>query len=245
MAYYFMVNKKKEGFTPLDIKKTDYFPKPTRYKGLAMSLAEADSFTMMFDNEEELRRVLIEENVLEYADLNRDLSIRQLKKGEYEKVMYDFLYQKDLEFIIDPNRVVKLINERFRNQDYLFIQDFAKTFKNFHDCSSTGPEVAIYINNTIIYGFVDHHLFIHDENNDDMLTRMVKLLIFDHFFLPSGKVIYKDTVNYRQLHSIIAFINNYDKKHKDDILDNQDNVTKPKTLSKKRKSIPGQINLFD
>ena len=51
---------------------------------------------MMFNNEQELRKVLISEGILPIELHNKPLSSRLLIKGKYEKVRHDFLYQKDM-----------------------------------------------------------------------------------------------------------------------------------------------------
>ena len=252
MAYYFMVSKKKGEYTPLDIKKTPYFTKTSKFNGYGMSLYEADSFTMMFDNEAELRGALVKEGVLSYSDIGCPLSIRNLNKNKYNKVMYDFLYQKDIEFVMDPKKIITYIQDKLYEGDYRFILEYGKTFKDFYDCSSTAPEVCIFANNCIVFNNLDKHLLIRDENNDDMLTRMTKLLIYEYYQIPNGKIIYKDKIKYRNLHTIIAFINNYNKKY--GLENNEDNRQislltgegKTKALKKgKKEYIPGQINLFD
>ena len=250
MAYYFMVSKKKGEYTPLDIKKTPYFVKSSKFKGLGMSLYEADTFTMMFDNECELRRALVSDGVLSYSDIGAPLSIRNLNKGKYNKVMYDFLYQKDIEYVMNPHKVITCIQNKLYDEDYRFILEYAKTFKDFYDCSSTAPEVCMFADNSIIFNNFDKHLLIRDENNDDMLTRMTKLLIYEYYQIPSGRIIYKDKIKYRNLHAIIAFVNNYNKKYGINSEDNQMSLFagegKVKTLKRgKKECIPGQINLFD
>ena len=43
---------------------------------------------------------------------------------------------------------------------------------------------------------------------------MIQLLIYENFEKSNGKVVYYyNRIKYRNLHSIIAFINNYDKKY--------------------------------
>ena len=253
MAYYFMVSKKKGQYTPLDIKKTPYFTRSSKFKDFGMSLYEADMFTMMFNNEDELRNALVKHGVLENHYINKPLSIRRIEKGQYEKVMYDFLYQKDIEYIMDPNKLIRRIQDNLYNDDFLFICEYAKAFRNYRDCLTTAAEVSMFADNCVTYNNLDRHLLSRDENDDDMLTRMTKLLIYDYRQFPDGKTVYYDKIKYRHLHSIVAFINNYDRKHApvvntDQIsMFEQVEINKPKTLKKKKKEkyIPGQISLFD
>ena len=167
--------------------------------------------------------------------------------------MYDFLYQKDIEYIANPKKVLDRILHKFIDKDYRFMKQFAKNYVEFHDCATTAAEVAMYANNSITYGNMDKHLLDRDENGDLPLLRIAKLLIYEYYQLPSGKTIYKDEIKYRNLHSIVAFINNYDKKYNLEVNENNNQLnmfesmeTKPKVLKKvKRDKIEGQISLFD
>ena len=60
-----------------------------------------------------------------------------------------------------------------------------------------------------------------DQNGDKQVARLVKLLILKHYERSDGKIDYKNEVNYRNLHDVIAFINNYDQK-----LEKKQNETK-------------------
>ena len=255
MAYYFTVSKKKGEYTPLDITKSKYFTKLSRFKGLGLSLQEIDMYTMMFNDEEELRNSLYNEHILDGKYFNSPLSARILRNGKYHKVMYDFLYQKDIEYIGDPRKIINKILNKFIDKDYRFMKQFAKNYVEFHDCAATASEVMMYADNSIIYGNMDKHLLDRDENGDLPLIRMAKLLIYEYYQMPSGKTIYKEEIKYRNLHSVIAFINNYDKKYNLEVNEenNQMNMFdmmpvngKTKVLKKrKRDKIDGQISLFD
>ena len=128
MAYYFTVSKKKGEYTPLDITKSKYFTKLSKCKGLGLSLQEIDMFTMMFNDEEELRNSLYSEHILEGRYFNNPLTARILRNGKYHKVMYDFLYQKDIEYIADPKKIINRILNKFIDQDFRFIKQFAHNY---------------------------------------------------------------------------------------------------------------------
>ena len=89
MAYYFTVQKKRGEYTPIDITKSKYFARMSNFKGMGMSLEEADMFTMMFNDEKELRGALFKEKLLEHRYSGNQLSIRLLRNGKYYKVIYD------------------------------------------------------------------------------------------------------------------------------------------------------------
>ena len=252
MAYYFTVSKKKGEYTPLDITKSKYFVRLSKFKGLGLSLQELDMFTMMFNDEVELRNALYEEHILDNQSYNQPLSSRLLRNGKYYKVMYDFLYQKDIEYIGNPQKIIERILDKFREQDYRFVKQFAQFYNSYRDCSSTSAEVLLYADNSIRFGNMDKHLLDYDENGDIPLVRMARLLIYEYYQAPNGKTFYKSEIKYRNLHSIIAFINNYDKKYIEPSIENNETPvadTKPnnnKVLKlKKDKNIEGQMSLFN
>ena len=249
MAYYLTIEKKKGEHIPLDITKSVYFTRLSHLKGNGATLQEIDTFTMMFNNEEELRSALLNEVLLEEQYLSKPLSIRNLKKEIYHKVMYDFLYQKDIEYIMDPNRLIERINEKLYFGDYRFIEKYANHFLEYYDCRSTAPEVREFAINSARYDAPSRYFSELDENNDNPLERLTKLLIYEYDQLPNGKVEYSKKVKYRNLHAVLAFINHYDKKYQEDLSNEENEILTiaPVKIKKKKKNkaIPGQFNLFD
>ena len=253
MAYYFMITKRGNKYTPLDITKSKYFSRDSRYTGMGMSLKEADSFTMMFDDEKELRIALFKEGILEHRNFSSPLSIRFLRNGKYNKVMYDFLYQKDIEYVANPFNIIDKISDKLYKGDYRFVLQYASAFMGYHDCAATASEVRDFADNSIIYNHANRHLFETDQHGDNALERMTKLLIFEYEQSSSGAIEYKKIVKYRNLHAVIAFVNNYEKKYSKEknndqlsMFDENKTDVKKKTRKKeKRTSIDGQMNLFD
>ena len=248
MAYYFTYQKKKGEYVPIDITKSKYFTRLSNFKNMGMSLQEVDMFTMMFNDEKELRRALFKEGLLEHRYSGSSLSTRLLRNNKYYKVMYDFLYQKDIEYVMDPKLVINRVNNKLTEGDFRFVNAFANNYLQFHDCLSTAPEVREFAMQSIRDGRCSKYFYIVDENNDNPLVRMTKLLIYKHYQKSNGVIIYEDVVNYRNLHSIIAFINNYDKKYIGEVTKEQismfEDNSKKKVL-KKDKQIEGQISLFE
>ena len=112
MAYYFMARTSKGDYQKIDITKSTCFTKLSKFRQPgACSLEEIDMFTTAFFNELELRTHLIEEGILPINLADKQLSIRIPKNNIYHKVMYDFLYQKDIEYIANP---AALLNEIYR-----------------------------------------------------------------------------------------------------------------------------------
>ena len=248
MAYYFMVEEKRGKYLPLDITKSKYFSRLSNLKNGA-TLQEIDNFTMMFYNEVEMRNLLLDEGVLSLQYYSKPLSTRIKKNNKYNKVMYDFLYQKDIEYVCDPSRLISKINDKLQMGKYRFVERFANSFANYHECSSTAPEVRKYAKESIRLGRKSRHFDELDENYDNSLVRMVKLLIYDYIQLPSGRVEYTTNKigNYRNLHSIIAFVNNYNEKNKEVNLDNQISLFEEpvKKRVRKKDEIDGQVSIFE
>lgn len=247
MSYYFMVEIKRGEYIPLDITKSKCFSRQSKSKGMNCTLNEIDIFTTMFFNENELRETLIKEGILPLVYAYKELSIRRLNKGKYIKVMYDFLYQKDIEFIMEPKRIINKINNKLYNNDFRFIEELTNHYYKYYDCSSTLPEVREYISTSIRLGYKDLRFNKRDENNDNVLVRMLKLLIYEYKQGRNGKLYYTNKIKYPNLHNIIAFTNNYEQKFKNDLQDEDQlslfkEVEKPK---KKSKVMPGQLGITD
>ena len=262
MAYYFTVEEKKGSYLPLDIKKSHNFVIASNFKGLGLSLQEIDLFTTSYYDEDDLRKGLIKEGILPINMATRALSTRIKRNGKYHKVIYDFLYQKDFEYLTNPNTIIKRINQKLYDGDFRFVLSLANAYLKFYDCSSTAAEVRNHATFSIKTGQCSHYFDELDENQDPLLTRMIKLLIYNYYQGPNGKVTYKDEIKYLNLHSIIAFVNNYDKKHQEEIsmlplleLSEQKEVeteqspfmdaSNVKVKRRKRKPIPGQMGISE
>lgn len=215
MAYYFTIEIKRGEFRPVNISDSVYFQNVVRKykKPCAYTLEEIDNFTMMFNNEIELRERLVEEGTLPLKYFDKPLSIRYSMNGKFIKVPNDFLYQDDIEFIADPPRLVKHILKRYYENDFLLIKRIVNKFSEHHRCQSTIPEVRQFIEISIRDGERCSFLDEIDENNDNLIIRLIKLIILEsednH---KTGKVIYKNKLNYRNLHDLIALIRSYDKE---------------------------------
>ena len=195
-----------------------------------------------------------EEKLIEMNDARKPLSIRRLVNNKYKKVSYDFLYQRDIEYVMEPSRIIKKINDKLYLGDFRFILAFANHYMEYYECSSTAPEVRNFASESIRLEHITPHFSILDENGDNIITRMTKLLIYEYSQLPNGKTIYSDKVKYRNIHSLIAFINNYENKYKDELAETNNQISlfneidnsKKKTLKKqKNKPLDGQYSLFD
>ena len=103
MAYYMMYEDKKGKYEVIDITKSIIFTKESKYTKVgACSLKEIDLFTSMFNNSNELKKQLLVEGLIDNDQANKNISVREMTNGKYKKVMYDMLYQDDLEYIAFP-----------------------------------------------------------------------------------------------------------------------------------------------
>lgn len=213
MAYYFMAEIKKRTYIPINIGNSKYFQDHKRRykKSFAYTLQEIDNFTMMFDNEIELRERLVQEGILPFHLFEKPLSIRCLNKNEYNKVPYDFLYQKDIEYIMEPERLISKIMRSFYEGDLLLIKKITSRFSEEYRCKTTVSEVRQHVENSIRENKISRHFDELDENNDKLLPRLLKLIILESFDNKYGKVVYKNKVNYRNLHTLVALINYHEK----------------------------------
>ena len=222
MAYYLTVEKGrvngKEEYEKINITKANCFTRLSKtFKGEGCSLDEIDMFTTQFKDETELREYLVSNGLLSNKFKNRKLSVRIKNKQELKKVLYDFLYQKDLEYLLDIDKLIHKIKDKlWVEKDFRFIRQFANHYISYRECNSTAADIRFSAIDSINTGEISYLFHQRDENGDDIITRMIQLLIYENFEKSNGKVVYYyDRVKYRNLHSIIAFINNYDKKYND------------------------------
>jgi len=235
MAYYFMVEKRdrtnKRNYVAIDVSKSPCFSRLSNLKENRFKLQELDYFTMMFNNEEELRRHLFKEGLINMEDSRRPLSIRNKINGEYEKVRYDFLYQKDLEYIVDPNKLIKRIEDKLYEEDFTFLADLANNYVNHRYCGWTAFDVRLHASDSIRNNYSKCYLYREDENRDNLIKRMIKLIIYKSYRGRKGFIFYKTDesgkpiVNYLELHKLLAFINNYERKERQKISEDENSKT--------------------
>lgn len=238
MAYYFMVEEKRGKYEPIAIDSTNIYSIPKRQyvKKGAYGLKEIDMFTTLFNNEIELRQTLLNEGLLKPEFKDKPLSIRFYSKNVYSKLRHDLLYQKDLEYILNPDLVWKFVMDRYKQEDYQFIEKLATYFLHYHECASTANEVMHGALHSLHSGKKHEILERFDLNGDLLVSRLVKLIIYKSFTSYQGYTVYKE-VNHRNLHSLIAFINNYYK-------DEPPKVEMPKPKTKTRtKEVEGQLKM--
>lgn len=253
MAYYFMVQTKKGQFTPLNISKSSNFNLERTYnKDCAYSLMEIDCFTTSFRNEEEMRKHLLITGILMPFDGGKELSIRIIKNGKYHKVYYDFLYQKDYKYLEQPDNLIKDIQEK--KYDFNFLDSLANRYISNYQCKTTAADLRFYVSNSIQEKARSKYLDLLDETGCDILTRLCKLLIYpSKEYYDYEKKCYitefdKTKVNYSVFHSLIAFKNHYELSF--ELTNNLESLKNDncKKLIKKRTPVkpeqPEQLTLF-
>lgn len=252
MAYYLTIEKRKGEYTPLEITSSKYFARVSNLVNNGATLEEIDIYTMMFNDEGEFRKALFKEGLIKMSDTRKSLSIRKLSCHRYEKVMYGFLFQKDMEYVMEPKLIIERINDKLYKGDYRFIESLANHYHEYYECKTTAADLRNAASNAIKYNDIKR-LSEHDENGDNLVERMAKLLIYEYYIDSKGKIKYTDRTKYRNIHSLIAFTNYYDKKYQDEVTEYNNqldifNTAKPKEKSlKKPKNAPleGQTSLFE
>lgn len=220
MAYYFMVERNKGQYQPLNISESKYFQTIPKFKKIgAYNLKEIDDFTMMFDNEEELRKALVSEEVLHPSISAKPLSIRCLKDGTFNRVEYDLLYQKDIEHMNCPEKLIEMILTRYYNGEFALIKKIGSHFSSFKPAEPYAAEVARFCEISIYQNKRYSALDEIDSNGDHLVNKMLKLIIYQSFKNSYGKTFYKGEVNYRNLHDLVALINHYDKKIQPEVIE--------------------------
>lgn len=231
MAYYMMCEKKRGDYEVVDITKSDRFKKSSKFKSGGCDLLEIDTFTTQFCSEGALRVYLFNKGLLSSSNINKNLTIRRKNKGNYDKVEYGFLYQKDIDYITDPRKLIKRILNKLYSEDLRFIQTFANHYINHRECSSTMPDVRHYVNESARRGYVSSGFYDTDENGDNLIERAIKLLIYKYHQEYNGRVTYKNEIVYRNLHSLICFVNNYDEKYKEELAQKEEIVKQRKLIT--------------
>ncbi len=195
MAYYVMV-KNKNSYDTINITKSRLFTRLSNFsKTGACSLKEIDYFTMNFNSEVDLKNFLFSQGLINEQQYIKEFSIRNLNNGEFNKVMYDLIYQDAAEYMV-PDILEREIFSR-RN-DFEFLWAFYKRFYNYYDMRKFVPDFAVYLHDSERTGFRSKYL-------DETLHEMISSLLY-------GQKYSERKVQYANQHMMIAFLIHYDKK---------------------------------
>lgn len=245
MAYYLTVEEKRGQFRELPIKNSILFPQHHKYKkDNACSLEELDLLTVNFSDESEFRIFLLKNDILPTRLSNKPLSIRLFNKGKYIKVMYDFLYQKDILYLCEPRKLLEEINYRNKNNDFLFLAKLANAFQNYYECNQTASDLKNWANVSLDIQIRLKYLDKLDQQGDNLVVRFLKLLIYKYYQNNDGSIKYTKEINYLNFHKIIAFMDYYDKENIKNSLCKLEPTYKKKVLKKENEEYL-QYSLFD
>lgn len=237
MAYFLTVEKSRGNYIILPINKfmgIGLFirDKNSRYKQDGYcSLKEIDEFTKNFNDASELREFLVSRGMLSVNLIDKKLAIRYNSNGLFKKVMYDLMYQRDIEYLVNPRLLIREIEYRLIREDYEFLRDLLNHFSHHHRAEAEIAETINYINNLIRFkdvlsyqGKEREYLTRRDRFGNNEVTRIIKKLMYDNNY---------ECLNYRNFHDILAFMNNYDdnrnsckeqkivRKYQEDVLDEE------------------------
>ena len=193
MAYYLTI-RENNSYKKLDISDMVYFKRESKFKGSSLSLDELDKFTSNYANEKELKEDLYESRVITLDEINKELSIRMLTKGNLEKVMYDPVYKDSYKYL-DPIYLRSVLLSL--QQDSKFLEKLVVQYRNSH------------VNNYTVFQ-------IKSALNNAYYRDMYKLL--EEFFQKEIFTIDKNTsevkIKYKSLHDLAMFVGNYIEKEK-------------------------------
>ena len=237
MAYFLTVEKSRGNYIILPINKFMEIglfirDKNTRYKQDGYcSLKEIDEFTKNFNDASELREFLVSRGMLSVNLIDKKLAIRYNSNGLFKKVMYDLMYQRDIEYLANPRLLIREIEYRLIKEDYEFLRDLFNHFSHHHRAEAEIAETINYINNLIRFkdvlsyqGKEREYLTRRDRFGNNEVTRIIKKLMYDNNY---------ECLNYRNFHDILAFMNNYDdnrnsckeqkivRKYQEEVLDEE------------------------
>ena len=214
MAYFLTVEKSRGNYIILPINKFMEIglfirDKNTRYKQDGYcSLKEIDEFTKNFNDASELREFLVSRGMLSVNLIDKKLAVRYNSNGLFKKVMYDLIYQRDIEYLANPRLLIREIEYRLIKEDYEFLRDLLNHFSHHHRAEAEIAETINYINNLIRFkdvlsyqGKEREYLTRRDRFGNNEATRIIKKLMYDNNY---------ECLNYRNFHDILAFMNNYD-----------------------------------
>lgn len=253
MAYFMQVKDNQGEYKSLNVSKSSKFEhdniSKSYVKTVAYSLQSLNRFTMQFADEKELRNHLLLERILPVNLADRPLVIRFATKKKARN--YSLLFIDDLEYFY-TNNLFKSIENRYLNNDFKFLVEFAQYFRNFKECGATAGDLLALSNMALTTGRIDKGFEKTDSNGDNPVMRLTKLLIYKYKTLPGNKVEYnQNEFNWRTLHILIEFIKDYEQKEitKKKMSAIKANSDKRKILKKEEiptnKEVPGQLNLRD
>lgn len=243
MAYYLTIKKNKE-YSKLDISNLSEFRKMSKFRGnTSYSLEEIDYFTSCFSNEFVLKKVLLQEGIIEESDITKDIEIRYKDKDKLSKVRYDLVYREASKYF-DVNYLRNFILGKSNDKDFLI--KLTSFYRNSYRNNENICRIR-YILNT-----KDEHEFTMHQTLTDFVINEIYAIDYK-----TGNC----SLKYKSLHDLAMFCYTYDlnsvRKERniseDELEENRMKVLnslktpkpKVKILEKKNSEIEGQMSFDD
>lgn len=229
MAYYIVIKNDKD-YRKIDISSLKEFTRISRFKNDCYSLEELDLFTSKFNDIINLKKVLYENNLINYDEILSDISIRIKTNNKLVKVKYDMVYSNNFKYL-DITYLKSVINTLSNDKDYL-----NKLISYYRNSSCNNENIAKI--RWILLGNNDE-LDLYNSINDFIIKEIFKT---DY---KTGEV----SIKYKSLHDLAMFTCNYLNKKEDkkeDLLELQKELLQTNNIKRKKKTkqIEGQMSFL-
>lgn len=229
MAYYIVIKNDKD-YRKIDISSLKEFTRISRFKNDCYSLEELDLFTSKFNDIINLKKVLYENNLINYDEILSDISIRIKTNNKLVKVKYDMVYSNSFKYL-DVTYLRSVINTLSNDKDYL-----NKLISYYRNSSCNNENIAKI--RWILLGNNDE-LDLYNSINDFIIKEIFKT---DY---KTGEV----SIKYKSLHDLAMFTCNYLNKKEDkkeDLLELQKELLQTNNIKRKKKTkqIEGQMSFL-
>ena len=217
MAYFLAIKERKGKDNPF-YKKVRYNKNDRGY-----SLEDIDLITTRFYDERAFKDHLFVKGYIDSRDAFRPLVIASYDGGHFVPTRYEFLYQKDANYICDPESLVNAINDRlWLNSDFDFIETLASKYSKVRGYEAIAGLTLEAAKESKKDQAPSEMFNLMDSNGDDLLTRFVKSIIYESYtddeekitYLKDGKNQKRNVLNYARLRALIVFMNNKTSKNK-------------------------------
>lgn len=216
MAYYFAVQEKNKNYIGANIKKSGYFDIPYTYsEQCACTLEEIDKYTTRFPNEMFLKRCLISEEILSEKDIEQPLSIIYVEDNDKEfqswQVKGSILYIESKPFIDNPQSVIGYIQNKAKENDYIFFRNLAQTMPATSIGASLVTKIASLLAKSVTTGVREEELDAVNTLGENIVSSTAKILICQNRIIPdTGAITYTNELNYEAFHNLVSYISQYE-----------------------------------
>ena len=217
-------------------------------------LQEIDRITTCFNDEYDLKEYFIKNGLISYHDYDKSVCIRYKSKGKVKKLQYGVLYSGDKDFLNIPF-IVSYLESKI--DDILLLEKLCNHYRNSYIEGTNINMIRDYINK------VRNNEKISLEDIDKIKNTLNDFIIRAIYNYDATSYKYKvdenenPIIRYKGVHDLGAFLA-YDKRKnlKPIVIGSNKPIIKPidnsiiptssqKVKTKKKKDIPGQLNLFE